>query len=94
MVFMCKDITAKLFRETITEAFGERVKDVLFTQTTGVYYADYRPQYPLRTAGDFLIACDWITGKLTMRAETATVPTIIEFNSLEELTEAIRNMDY
>lgn len=91
---MCKDITAKLFKETIAKAFGERVKDVLFTQTTGVYYADYRPQYPLQTAGDFLIVCDWITGKLTMRAETATVPTTREFESLEELVEAIKGMDY
>lgn len=90
---MNKGLTAKQFREAVTSAFGER-ENVFFSQQAQGYYASYQPKYPEKSAGDFLISYGIFSGKLTISAETDVVPTVREFESLEELTEAIKGMDY
>lgn len=89
-----ENITATQFSHEITKAFGDRTADVYFHATQTSYYADYRPNYPEKTAGDVLISYNHITGKLEMSTETATTPITREFSSFAEVLEAIKGMDY
>ena len=87
-------IDAKEFRESIRNAVpAQNAEHFYFSQTVTAYYADFRPAYPEKTAGDFLIAYEILTGKLTMRADTAAVPTIVQYKTFDELLEQLHTTE-
>lgn len=86
-------MTNKEFRNGIAATLGKKSENVYFSQTATAYYADYRPKYPAKTAGDFLITGNILTGHITMSADTAAVPIIKEYDSFEHLLEALKNVD-
>lgn len=86
-------MTYKEFQDKLTKAFGDRVKNVYFAQNTFAYYADYRPKYPERSAGDFLITYTHFDDRTVLSADTVCVPNrnVVDF---ETLLKDISNMDY
>lgn len=57
----------------------------------GGYYADYRPDYPDKTAADFTIylGCD----RVTLYQETATIPTVKQYSDMMDLLRDISEME-
>lgn len=56
-----------------------------FSQTKDAYYADYRPRYPQKSAADFTIVLDFshTTTRLSVYADTALVPIIRQYSSMD-----------
>ena len=54
-------------------------ENISFSQTRNMYYADYKPNYPETTNGDFTISQEVISGKRKMYGNlNALIPTIVE----------------
>ena len=71
-------------------------EDFFFTLTATAYYADYKPGYPVQTAGDFTISYDIISGKCELYSTInlgVTIPTIRHFNTFADLRAELRNME-
>lgn len=66
-----------------------------FSQTKDGYYADYRPDYPNKTAADFTIYLCNSSDKprLTLYQETATIPTVKQYSNMLDLLRDIQNME-
>lgn len=66
-----------------------------FSQTRDGYYADYRPEYPNKTAADFTVyLCNGSDKpRLTLYQETATIPTIKQYSDMMDLLRDIQNME-
>lgn len=55
------------------------MENIYFSQTRDMYYADYKPNYPEKTNGDFTITQEVISGKRKIYGNlNALIPTIIE----------------
>ena len=55
------------------------MENIYFSQTRDMNYADYKPNYPEKTNGDFTISQEVISGKRKMYGNfNALIPTIIE----------------
>lgn len=55
------------------------MENIYFSQTRDMYYADYKPNYPEKTNGDFTISQEVISGKRKIYGNlNALIPTIIE----------------
>ena len=65
-----------------------------FSQTREAYYADYRPSYPQKTNADFTIVLDHspVRSRLTVYADTATIPIINQYSRMEDLLDDLRKM--
>ena len=66
-----------------------------FSQTKDGYYADYRPDYPNKTAADFTVyLCNGSDKpRLTLYQETAAIPTIKQYSDMLDLMQDIQNME-
>lgn len=54
-------------------------ENIYFSQTRDMYYADYKPNYPEKTNGDFTISQEIISGTRKMYGNfNALIPTIVE----------------
>lgn len=61
--------------------------DLYCSQTTACYYMDYRPKYPEKTAGDFLV-CQNLSGVITISGNfNAPIPTIRRFGNIEDFEQ-------
>ena len=86
-----ENMTAAKFKNGVLSAMPESErKHIFFSQTKTAYYADYRPKYPEKSAADFLIYADVVTGCATLSANTAAVPTIKRYADFEQLVEALK----
>lgn len=83
----------KDFCNNIVEAAGDKRNDFCFSQTLMGYYADYRPKFPEKSSGDFLIAYDHFKGKITISANTAAIPIIKKYTSFQDLLCELSNME-
>ena len=55
------------------------MENIYFSQTRDMYYADYKPNYPEKTNGDFTITQEVISGKRKIYGDlNALIPIIIE----------------
>lgn len=81
------------FCNAIIETVGNKRKDFYFSQTLTGYYADYRPQFPEKSNGDFLIAYDHFKDKITISADTLAVPIIKQYISIQDLLSSLSNME-
>ena len=89
------ELCAKEFFQEIKEAIGPKNEEHLYcTQTASSYFADFRPDYPNETNGDFLIVYDIPTGSLCMIARTSTVPIFKAYDSFDKLLNDLKNIDY
>ncbi len=87
-------MTAAEFKDRIVSAMPEvNRKHVYFSQTATAYYADFRPEYPEKSAADFLVTGNHATGKITLTAETAAVPTVKEYENFEQLCDDLKAME-
>ena len=86
-------VTAQHFSQSIMEAFGDKAGCVYFSVTKTRYYAAYKPEYPDATNGDFVVSYNHSTGEIAITADTAAVPIIRKYKSLNGLIEAIKSMD-
>ena len=87
-------IDAKEFRESIRNVVpAQNAEHFYFSQTATAYYADFRPAYPEKTAGDFLIVYEILTEKITMRTDTFAIPTIVQYKTFDELLEQLHTME-
>ena len=66
-----------------------------FSQTKDGYYADYRSDYPNKTAADFTVyLCNGSDKpRLTIYQETATIPTVKQYSDMMDLLRDIQNME-
>ena len=66
-----------------------------FSQTKECYYADYKPQYPDKTPADFTVAVNHSTvpARITIYADTVTLPIIRNFTDLYDLEDALSMME-
>lgn len=62
-------------------------KDLYFSQTTGGYYMEYRPNYPDRSNGDFIVYQD-LNGSISVHGNMdAPVPTINKYEDIDDFEE-------
>lgn len=58
--------------------------DLYFSQTVTGYYMEYKPMYPERSNGDFIVAQD-LNGSISVHGNMdALVPTIRKFEDIED----------
>lgn len=81
------------FCNAIIVSVGDKRKDFYFSQTLTGYYADYRPQFPERSNGDFLIAYDHFKDKITISADTSTIPIIKQYISIQDLLNSLSDIE-
>lgn len=81
------------FCNAIIGIVGNKIKYFYFSQTLTGYYADYRPQFPEKSNGDFLIAYDHFKDKITISADTSTIPIIKQCVSIQDLLNSLSNME-
>ena len=82
-----------IFKKSIIEAAKEKASDFYFSETAFFYYANYKPYYPDKSNGDFVISYNHFGGKIEMFADTASVPIIKEYGNFDELLNDLKNMD-
>ena len=82
------------FKQLILYA-AKRADPWRFSQTKDGYYADYRPDYPNKTAADFTVyLCNGSDKpRLTVYQETATIPTIKQYSDMMDLLRDIQDME-
>lgn len=83
----------KDFCNNIIEAVGDKRKDFYFSQTLVGYYAEYRPKFPEKSTGDFLIAYDHFKDKITISADTLTIPIIKKYTAIQDLLYELSHME-
>ena len=84
---------SKEFRMIILNSVKDK-DNWYFSQTREAYYADYRPSYPQKTAADFTIVLDHspVKSRITVYSDTALVPIINQYSSMEDLLHDLREM--
>ena len=80
------------FCNAIIETVGDKRKDFYFSQTLMAYYADYRPHFPEKSNGDLLIAYDHLKDKITISADSSTIPTIKRYISIQDLLNSLSDI--
>ena len=87
-------IGAKEFRQRVInklKSVDENIKkdDLYFSQTVTGYYMDYRPNYPEKTNGDFIV-CQDLNGSISVHGNMdAVVPTINHYEDIEDFEERL-----
>ena len=83
------------FRREIKRAAGKSAERFYFSQSLEAYYADYRPTYPERSAADFTVSLCFGSAvpRLTMRQETATIPTVKQYLTMAGLLFDLARME-
>lgn len=76
------------------EQFVDRIKGIMnvnddhlsFSIMSNMYFADYRPKYPDKSAADLIISLNWITGESEIRGNLqATIPTIKKYKNFPSM---------
>ena len=82
------------FKEMILAA-SKNAEEWFFSQSRDCWFADYKPNYPEKTAADFTIVCDHSSPRprLTIYQDTATIPTIKQYSRADRLTGDLLRMD-
>lgn len=58
--------------------------DLYFSQTAKSYYIEYKPNYPERSNGDFIV-CQDLNGLISVYGNLdATIPTIKKYNDIKD----------
>lgn len=87
-------IGAKEFRQRVInklKSVDENIKedDLYFSQTATGYYMDYRPNYPEKTNGDFIVRQD-LNGLISVYGNMdALIPTINHYEDIEDFEERL-----
>jgi len=82
-------IGAKEFKDRVKEKLIQidgniNEADLYFSQTVSGYYMEYRPKYPERSNGDFIVYQD-LNGSISVHGNMdALVPTINKYESIED----------
>ena len=81
------------FKSLIINAAGGN-KNWHFAQSCYCYFADYRPNYPEKTAADFTIVLDHasLRPRFTLYQDTACLPTIKQYSTANSLTADLYHM--
>lgn len=81
------------FKSIIINSAGHN-QEWYFNQSRDCYYADYRPNYPEKTAADFTIVLDRGSARprFTLYQDTATLPTIKQYSTVKSLTADLYHM--
>lgn len=81
------------FKSLIINSAGNNT-DWYFSQSKNCYFADYRPNYPEKTAADFTIVLDHssLRPRFTLYQDTATLPTIKQYSTAPGLTADLYHM--
>lgn len=59
-------------------------EDLYFSQTTSAYYMEYKPNYPNRSNGDFIVYQD-LAGSISVYGNmNAIVPTIEKYENISD----------
>lgn len=62
-------------------------EDLYFSQTTLGYYMEYKPNYPYRSNGDFIVYQD-LAGSISVHGNMdAIVPTIEKYENIADFEE-------
>ena len=87
-------IGEKEFRQRVInklKSVDESIKenDLYFSQTATGYCLDYRPKYPEKTNGDFIV-CQDLNGSISVHGNMdALVPTINNYEDIEDFEERL-----
>lgn len=81
----------KTFATEICGAVNEEyINGLHFAQTQQCYYADFRPRWPEKSAGDFIISHNWLKNETELRSETASVPIIKKYDDFSALINELK----
>lgn len=90
-------IGAKEFRQRVAnklKSVDENIKedDLYFSQTATGYSIDYRPNYPEKTNGDFIV-CQDLNGSISVYGNMdAFIPTISHYEDIEDFEKRMSNL--
>lgn len=94
MTFYCKGFSIKDFKREIKKRFKGKTGNLFFNTMSDMYYADYSPKYPEKSAADIHISYCFTTGEAKMYGNLeAMIPTIKEFDNLGELFDCLDGME-
>ena len=63
--------------------------DLYFSQTVSGYYIEYKPKYPERSNGDFIVYQD-LNGSISVHGNVdALVPTINHYEDIEDFENSL-----
>lgn len=87
-------IGAKEFKQRVTNKLklvDENIKedDLYFSQTATGYYMEYKPRYPEKSNGDFIV-CQDLNGSIAVYGNLdALVPTINHYEDIVDFEEQL-----
>lgn len=82
-------IGSKEFKDRVKEKLMQidgniNETDLYFSQTVSGYYMEYKPKYPERSNGDFIV-CQDLNGSISVHGNMdALIPTINKYENIED----------
>lgn len=81
-VIGAKDFKRRVKQKLIQMNKDIKEEDLYFSQTTTGYYMEYKPNYPYRSSGDFIVYQD-LNGSISIHGNMdAIVPTIEKYENI------------
>ena len=83
------------------EQFTDRIKGIMnvdddhlsFSVMSNMYFADYHPKYPDKSAADLIISLNWITGESEIRGNLqAAIPTIKKYKNFQSMLKDLEGI--
>lgn len=89
-----KSISVEQFKNGIKLVLKTDDEDLSFSTMSNMFYADYHPKYPEKSAADMTISYNWVTreGEICGNLQ-ALIPTIKKYNSFLFMLKDLKEME-
>lgn len=89
-----KSISAEQFKNGIKLMLKTNEDDLSFSTMNNMFYADYHPNYPEKSAADMTISYNWVTREGEIRGNLqALIPTIKKYNGFLFMLKDLKEME-
>ena len=89
-----KSISMEQFKNGIKLVLKTDDEDLSFSTMSNMFYADYHPKYPEKSAADMTISYNWVTREGEIRGNLqALIPTIKKYNGFLFMLKDLKEME-
>lgn len=89
-----KPISINQFKTDIKSALKTNDDDLSFSTISTMFYADYQPKYPEKSAADMIISYNWATCEGEIRGNLeAPIPTTKKYQNFSTMLKDLREME-